>query len=347
MVIPKTMMVYSRPIRLLISSMLNGLLCLTWISLAAGGTWTEKAEMPTARQSLSTSTTNGQIYAIGGWSDNAEPIATVEAYDPVKNKWTRKADIPTPRGALSTCVVNGKIYAIGGAAVPKILPTVEVYDPATSKWTKKADMPTARYGLSAAAVSGKIYAIGGAIDNPGPAIPTVEEYDPMTDTWTKKADMPTARHALSTSVVNGEICAIGGSQWNGVRWVVSPTVEVYDPVTDTWTKKADMPTARVILNSTCVVNGRIYAIGGWDGDVVLPTVEAYDPATDRWTREPDMPTPRAWFSTSVTNRRIYAIGGADWPLVTIYSTVEEYDTGFTVNAKGRLLTLWGRLKATN
>ena len=56
-------------------------------------------------------------------------------------------------------------------------------------------------------------------------------------------------------------------------------VEAYNPVTDTWTQKADMPTARS-HSGAAAVNGLIYVIGG---DItsgipaaVIPTVEAYD-----------------------------------------------------------------------
>jgi hypothetical protein len=53
------------------------------------------------------------------------------------------------------------------------------------------------------------------------------------------------------------------------------TVEEYDPVTDTWAKKPDMPTARLGFAASSI-DGRIYAIGGWDQNVGLSTVEAYD-----------------------------------------------------------------------
>ena len=43
-----------------------------------------------------------------------------------------------------------------------------------------------------------------------------------------------------------------------------PTIEEYDPMTDTWTKKADMPTAR-FAPATSAVNGFIYVIGGTPG----------------------------------------------------------------------------------
>ncbi len=46
-----------------------------------------------------------------------------------------------------------------------------------------------------------------------------------------------------------------------------------------WTRKADMPTPRN-GHSTSAVNGKIYAIGGFDEDEILSTVEEYDPVTD-------------------------------------------------------------------
>ena len=84
----------------------------------------------------------------------------------------------------------------------------------------------------------------------------------QVDTWTRKADMPTARNWFGTTAVNGKIYAIGGFGETSVGGlVVFSTVEAYDPATDTWTKKTDMPTARDVL-STIAVNGKIYAIGG-------------------------------------------------------------------------------------
>ena len=76
----------------------------------------------------------------------------------------------------------------------------------------------------------------------------------------------------------------------------------------------------------------------------MSTVEIYDPAVDRWTHEADMPTPRGWLSTSVVTGRIYAIGGADQK-ITALPTVEAYDTGFSIDAGGKLPALWGEVRA--
>ncbi|MHC4487171.1 MAG: Kelch repeat-containing protein [Planctomycetota bacterium] len=297
------------------------------VTLAAEGIWTEKAPMPTARTTLSASTVDGKIYAIGGYGGRS----AVEQYNPVTDTWTKKASLPTPRQWLSTSAVNGKIYAIGGDArggAPG-LSTVEEYDPATDTWTEEAltPMPTARFTLSTSVVDGKIYAIGGILraTQSGPETPSsaVEAYDPETDTWTEKAPMPTARGMLSTSVVDGKIYAIGGLFYN-----MEPplsTVEVYDPATDTWTTKASMPTARVTFSATSAVNGIIYVIGGASGEPAFSTVEAYDPATDTWTEKTSMPRARTGLATSVVNGKIYAIGGSPASHGANMSTVYEYD----------------------
>ena len=98
-------------------------------------------------------------------------------------------------------------------------------------------------------------------------------------------------------------------------------VEAYDQILDEWTQKADMPTKRVSSNLS-VVNGKIYAIGGWNFDDWL-NVEEYDPAANTWTKKAKLPTERTFFSTSVVNDKIYVIGG--WGNNAFLSTVEVYD----------------------
>ncbi|MHC4707177.1 MAG: Kelch repeat-containing protein [Planctomycetota bacterium] len=303
------------------------------VSLGAGGTWTAKAPMPTARTMFSASAVDGKIYAIGGSrTSGSSTSSAVEQYDPVTDTWTTKAPMPTARQWLSTSTVNGKIYAFGG--VPRTyqpaLSTVEEYDPATDTWTEKAPMPTARTVISTSVADGKIYAIGGFV-RPGvwtqeKVTSVVEAYDPATDTWTTKAPMPTARGFLATGVVNGKIYAIGGATYAGGGTL--STVEEYDPATDTWTTKAPMPMARTTFLAASTVNGIIYVIGGARGGSTLSTVEAYDPATDTWTTKAPMPTARAFLATSAVNGKIYAIGGtlgAPWSGI---STVEEYEVIF-------------------
>jgi len=93
---------------------------------------------------------------------------------------------------------------------------------------------------------------------------------------------------------------------------------------DSWTRKADMPTAR-FGPATSVVDGKVYAIGGGVGvgDMVR-SVQEYNPATDSWVEKADMPAATCWHATSAVDGRIYAIGG--WaPGGFGIDTVVEYD----------------------
>ncbi|MFQ6041671.1 MAG: kelch repeat-containing protein, partial [Candidatus Poribacteria bacterium] len=65
-----------------------------------------------------------------------------------------------------------------------------------------------------------------------------------------------------------------------------------------WVRNTNMPTARWGL-STCVVNGKIYAIGGCGPEAPVNAVEEYDPATDTWRWKDSMPSGIYALSTSV------------------------------------------------
>ena len=238
-----------------------------------------------------------------------------------------------------------KTYLMFGILILGALLVINVANlTAEENWTRKADMPTARSGFATCIVNGKIYAIGGEVDKFGDiSIAVMEMYDPKTDTWERKADMPTARSGVSTSVVDGKIYAIGGAEIKkrkiGPGWGYDvkelPTVEMYDPATDTWTQKADMPTPRG--TSTCVVDGKIYAIGGTAFNNIkkkkpwrLDTVEVYDPATDTWAKAKKMNHARSGAAISVVDGKIYVMGGTGWPQIPFHpgpflSSMEVYN----------------------
>jgi N-acetylneuraminic acid mutarotase len=288
--------------------------------------WRTRASMPTPRDAT-TSAVNGKIYAFGGRYQYPHSIATNEEYDPASNSWTVKKDMITARTGSSASAVDGKIYVIGGIETftDFLYSTVEMYDPATDDWITKTSMPTARLFLSTCVVNGKIYAIGGEKAIHGTVLSVVEEYDPVTDTWATKAPMLSKRWGLSTSVVNGKIYAIGGCRQISPPFTSLSTVEEYDPATDTWTTKTNMPTAR-FWPSACTVNELIYVIGGLErqNGTTYGTVEEYNPATDTWATRPGMPTPRLYVSTSVVNGKIYAIGGMPCSGCLPVNTNEEY-----------------------
>jgi N-acetylneuraminic acid mutarotase len=233
--------------------------------------------------------------------------------------------------------------------------TVDAYDPAPDIWTTKADLPPARALSGTAVVDGSIYVIGGVTGGNNRPLSAVEAYDPATDKWTKKADMPTARYFPAACVVDGRIYVFcGNTKWSSGDGIV-PTVEFYDPATDTWTQASDMPGARS-HHAASVVDGKMYIIGGcdWPEAFMSPVVDVYDPATDTWTTAADLPTPRWDHTANVVDGKIYTIGGRigeedEYPNLSPVSTVEEFDPGLpgaisSVSPAGKLLETWGQMK---
>jgi N-acetylneuraminic acid mutarotase len=77
---------------------------------------------------------------------------------------------------------------------------------------------------------------------------------------------------------------------------------------DSWAARSSMHEARSDLGAAAV-NGKIYAIGGYNDDSISATNEEYDPTTDKWTTKTPMPTPRYGFGITVYQNKIYCMGG--------------------------------------
>lgn len=197
------------------------------------------------------------------------------------------------------------------------------------EWTTRAQMPTGRWELATCVVDGKIYAIGGGSGtstsfNNVETFSAVEMYDPETDTWTTRADMPTSRGYHCANVVDGRIYVFGGSQNSSPDGTLVPSVEVYDPATDTWSQVGEMPAPRGAGFSSAV-DGKIYVFGGYGGS---DAVHEYDPAKDTWTERTPMPMWRNAHCTSALDGRILVIGGYGGTTGYRYqglTTVDVYD----------------------
>jgi N-acetylneuraminic acid mutarotase len=178
-----------------------------------------------------------------------------------------------------------------------------------------------RYWFTSSAVNDKIYVIGG-YESTGLS-QTVDVYDPSTDTWDTLATTGTftPRAALASAVVDGKIYVMGGVTGPESPQTMSSKLEVLDPSTNTWstpvttgtfTKRDDL--------CACVVNGKIYTIGGYDaatGDV--NTFEMFDPSTNTWSTPVTTGTftPDGALTAQVVNNKIYVLGGLNYPyLVT-------------------------------
>lgn len=296
--------------------------------------WTERAPMLTARSAAAAVVVNDIIYVIGGNGGES----TVEAYDPATDTWSTKASMPTPRQSHSASSINGRIYVFGGFNQGP----VEVYDTATDTWTTSGQMPAPRAQFASATLNGSVYSVGGfdgvaylssvVAFTPDGSQTSRNVLCPDSNGWMKKPPMPTTRSMTAAAEINGVIYVVGGQYvgaHNGTAVRLSDLVyltdnEAYDPATDTWSKKAPMPTARMARGTNnAVVDGKLYVIGGAPHYICTDANEVYDPKTDSWSSRAPMPTPRCHVAVIAVNGLIYAIGGNVNNAFT--SLVEVYD----------------------
>ena len=166
------------------------------------------------------------------------------------------------------------------------------------------------------------------------------------DGWKRITELPTKREGFATAVVDGKIYLIGGSRFEAVmpgKRVRGPfdvsTVEAYDPQTNTWQHRAEMPTPRTGAKAA-VVNGIIYVFGGFSGkdnrevNLSFPVVvEAYHPQTDTWIQKIPMPISRINFGIGVVASKVYLIGGLNGRERTDH--VDVYNPATDTWVKGR------------
>ncbi|XP_068002525.1 kelch-like protein 18 isoform X2 [Melanerpes formicivorus] len=116
----------------------------------------------------------------------------------------------------------------------------------------------------------------------------------------------------------GLIYAVGGLNSAGDSLNV---VEAFDPIANRWEKCQPMGTARSRVG-VAVLNGLLYAIGGYDGQLRLSTVEVYNPETDSWSKVESMNSKRSAMGTVVLDGQIYVCGGYDG--TSSLNSVESY-----------------------
>ena len=90
------------------------------------------------------------------------------------------------------------------------------------------------------------------------------------------------------------------------------TAEEYDPQSNHWQPRANLPTPRSGMTAG-IINAWIYVIGGEAKEGTFATNEAYHPATNRWRTMAPMSTARHGLGSAVVAGRLYVISGGPTP----------------------------------
>ncbi|ANE51437.1 kelch repeat-containing protein [Flavisolibacter tropicus] len=128
---------------------------------------------------------------------------------------------------------------------------------------------------------------------------------PIASVWANKAGTLTARAQYGAVAANGRIYVFGGYNSTGLL----NSLEIYNPVTNTWTAGAPMPGAARGVAATLGTDGSIYVFGGFI-ETVSTAVYRYTPSANSWTTLTNMPI-GIWEAATATaaNGKIYLFGG--------------------------------------
>lgn len=202
------------------------------------------------------------------------------------------------------------------------------------EWVSLEPLPTPRVHTATAEIDGKIYVLGGVVDDPIGCLDgicdnrrkVVEIYDPVANTWTTGVPMLVERSYFPAVAVDGKIYSFGGSG-NGQTHDGSDetaTVEMFDPVTETWIFRAPMPDPRA-GHAAGVIDGKVYVVGGERANSDRGDLWIYDPIADLWADGPSLPTPRVHPNAAVLGGELYVVGGYSRAEGAAQSRAEVYD----------------------
>jgi len=278
-------------------------------------------------------------------------VSAARASSPNHGQWVARADMPFAVQEIypTSVMINGQpaIMNAGGFRTGGDFPVTNettLYNPVADRWRHGVALPFQRHHIALASVDDHIYAIGGYGPSDGGLWNMRSEVirikDPEKGEWQAASALPTPQAEAMCVAHNGLIHMIGGRKViaeKNQKWqdhVDTNAHWVFDPLTQSWSKRAPLPTAR---NSGAVaeLNGTIYVLSGRTvaaGNT--PVCEVYDPDEDRWRTIAPLPVPirqpapqgQGGLAAAARGGKVYCFGG-EWfsEKSGVYADSWEYD----------------------
>lgn len=294
------------------------------------GQWNQKTNFGGAPRARGISFSIGTKGYIGTGNNGTDTMDFWE-YDQQTDTWTQKANLSSVgRVAGIGFSIGNKGYA--GLGSSYLQPTSDFweYNPQFNVWTQKASYP----GL------GKVNAVGFSIDglgyvgtgSPSGAIGNETkdfwQYNPVTNSWIQKADFGGNQRDRAVGFSISSKGYVGtGYHYNGSPIAYGDFWE-YNPITDTWTEKANVPELQRSNAAGFSTSSYGYIGMGYPSKTDF---WQYNPVTDSWLQMADFPGPGRTFTTglSIGNKGYFGMGySVPGPTTIFYNDFWEFDEQF-------------------
>lgn len=274
---------------------------------------------------------SGQVLVVGGAEGSANQPAWL--FDPATMAWSSATSPRFPRARhTANRLPDGRIILIGGTTQSTFghsLTSVEIYDPTTGVWSDGPPLLVARDGHIAANLPDGSLLVSGGIGLAENFLASPERLDSAISSWSGMGEMTEGRwYHSATLLPSGKILVAGGIPsmpgpvpgggplGANVTGGVYSSVEMFDPVSRTWSHSTPMLAARAFHTATLLPSGKVLVIGGLSNSpdpyarLALSSCEIYDPSIDLWTPAASMSKSRAGHAAVLlTDGRVLAIGG--------------------------------------
>jgi N-acetylneuraminic acid mutarotase len=140
--------------------------------------------------------------------------------------------------------------------------------------------------------------------------------------WKTLAPMPAGRDDAAVETINGIIYVVDGSSGGA-----TPTLQAFNPTTNTWTTLANIPLTSFQTGAAAgVINSQLYIAGGWTISPPLPnnTLFMYDPPSNTWTTLATISHLSACGGAGVINSKFYVTTACNG-FSGYYSYLDVYD----------------------
>jgi len=219
------------------------------------------------------------------------------------------------------------IYCVGGSQVSTQTETGRVfrYDPVADVITTIAtdwppgDASTLPGGITV--FNNKIYILGGYDVLNGVGSDQIWEFTPNPAGWVQKsAVLPFPLGYIPTTTIGSLIYTGGGADITGGVLTDTNHAFVYDPVADSISTIADIPTPTSDVRGLNFCN-QLYVMGGGGFPTTLNIVQIYDPVSNTWSKgTPFVNARRNPAADTDGTNNIWLAGGLDPNLVALAST---------------------------
>lgn len=221
----------------------------------------------------------------------------------VKNK--KPLDYATIHTTSSDVKLVTEMVLLGGLLDTNI---IKVINPELPEQMKRIEIDFNFCRGAGVNIGSHVFLMGGtSLETPNKLMTGLYRLDPVSsgDEGLKSLAPMKQGRCLFGSVSSGmKIFAIGGLTEQGP----TNTVEIYDPILDSWIPGPCLNHAKHSLG-TAVVNSIIYSVGGQSEKGALQTVEMLDPREGKWIQIGSLSWSRSGLACCPVFNHLFAVGG--------------------------------------